>query len=363
MSLDNFGDAYTQETVNEFGRNLLNKYGEEVCKAATAIDQGNLASDSTRSYKPQIRQILSGCQNTNPDPRDVVNHISETDKKSGTKSLMVSAMERYYKAIDHDSKATELRELSKSEGITDKNFNTESTISGWITKDEMLKIEQNILPDESERINHLSFADSSWVISVEHKALTMTLFYTACRVGEICKQNSDDQSLLVEDIYPETNEINLYRLKKKGKGYKRDMTAVPGKLIDCLQEYMDMNNIDKGNLFPFTTRTAQNKIKEIDEAYQYAFGKFKHMEKLTPHKFRHGRITDIANNTGLEEAGEYVDHASPETTQQYKHITTEEQRKMLPEESGDSTDEKIIELMDELEVDSVEEALDKVNSD
>jgi integrase len=227
----------------------------------------------------------------------------------------------------------------------------------------MLKIEENILPDESENINHLSFSDSSWVITTQHKALTMTLFYTACRVGEICKQNSEDKSLQVEDVYPETNDIELYRLKKKGKGYKRDMTAVPSKLIDCLLDYMERNNIEEGDLFPFTTRTAQNKIKEINEAYQYAFGEFKHMDKLTPHKFRHGRITDIANNTGLEEAGEYVDHASPETTQQYKHVSTEEQREMLPEENNTSDEDKISELMEELGVNTVEEALKQVNSD
>lgn len=363
MSLDNFGNSFSQEAVEQFGRNLLTKYGEKVCRAATAIDEGNLANDSSRSYKPQIRQILSACDNTNPTPRNVVDHISDADKQSGTKKLMVSAMERYYKAIDCPSKAEKLRDISKSEGITDKNFNTESTISGWITKDEMLKIENNILPDESERINHISFADSSWAISIEHKALTMALFYTGCRVGEICKQNSDDNSLLVEDIYPDTNEIKLYRLKKKGKGYKRDMTAVPEKLIDCLLEYMDMNNIDKGDLFPFTTRTAQNKIREINDAYKYAFGDFKHMDTLTPHKFRHGRVTDIANNAGLEDAGEYVDHASPETTQQYKHVTTEQQREMLPEENGDSDVDKIEELMDELDVDTVEEALDELNED
>lgn len=363
MSLENFGNAHSEEAVEQFGRNLVMRYGEEVCEAATAIDQGNLANDSSRSYKPQIRQVLNGCNDLNPDPRDAANHISNVDKMSDTKNLMISAMEKYYKAIDEPDKGEELRKTANEEGIGEKNFNTEHTISGWITKDEMLKIEDDILPDESERINHLSLADSSWVISIEHKALAMTLFYTACRVGEICRQDGNDHSLMVEDIYPEKNRIELYRLKKKGEGYKRDMTAVPPKLINCLLDYMDKENIESGDVFPFTTRTAQNRIKDINEVYKYAFGDFEHMDKLTPHKFRHGRITDIANNAGLEEAGQYVDHASPETTDQYRHVSTEEQREMLPEQNGGSDDDTIAQLMDELDADSVEEALKKVTSD
>lgn len=358
-----FGSGYTQEEIDQYGKKLLDDYGLEVCEAAAIIEDQNLSKDSVRSYKPQIRQILHACSDMNPTPRDVANHISEADKSSGTKSLMVSAIERYFKSIDEVDKGEKVRTITNNEGITEKDFNTESTISGWITKDEMLRIEDKILPDESERINKISFVDQSWVITMEHKALAMTLFYTACRVGEICKTDSDDHGLLVEDVYSESNQINLYRLKKKGKGYKRDMTAVPGKLMDALEQYMEINNIQSGEIFPFTTRTAQSRVKEIGKVYEHAFGEFEHMDKLTPHKFRHGRITDIANNAGLEEAGQYVDHASPETTDQYRHITTEEQRDMLPEESESTSDSGLEELMEELGVESVEQAIDVVKSE
>jgi len=363
MSLDEFGQTFSQEAIEEFGTKLLNQYGEEVCEAASVIEGQNLSKDSVRSYKPQIRQILYACSDMNPTPRDVADHISDADKSSGTKSLMVSAIERYFKSIGEPQKGEKVRTITNNEGITEKDFNTESTISGWITKDEMLRIEDKIFPENSEQINRLSFVDQSWVITLEHKALAMTLFYTACRVGEICKKDSDDHGILVEDIYSESDEMNLYRLKKKGKGYKRDMTAVPGKLIDVLQEYLETNNIQEGEVFPFTTRTAQSKIKEIGKVYKHAFGDFEHMDKLTPHKFRHGRITDIANTSGLEEAGQYVDHASPETTDQYRHITTEEQRDALPEESGSADGQEIEKLMQELDVDSVEEAIEAVSGD
>mgnify|MGYP000005137027 CR=1 FL=1 len=363
MALDNFGEAYTQEQVEKYGKRLLDKYGLEVCEAAAVLDEQNLKQGTTRSYKPQVRQILHGLSDTNPTPRGVVDHISEVDKQSGTKKLMVSAMEKYFKSIGEQSKGTEVRDLANKEGITDKNFNTESTISGWITKDEILTIEQQILPSDGEKTNILSFEDRSWAITAEHKALTMCLYYTACRVGEICKRSKGDEALSVEDIDLDSNKIELYRLKKKGKGYKRDITAVPDKLINALEEYINMYNIQSGPIFSFTTRTAQNRIKDISKVYKHAFGDFEHMDKLTPHKFRHGRITDIANNSSLEDAGQYVDHASPETTNQYRHVATEEQREMLPEESGGTSDAQALsELMDKLDVDSIEEALDEIES-
>lgn len=354
------GVDYTQQDVEKFGRSILDKYGADACKAASVIDGVNVTEATAQSYKPQIRQVLHDCGNKNPTPRRVVDYISNVDKKSGTKNLMVSAMERYYKAIDEPSNADKIRKLSNQEGITDKDFNTESEISGWITKDEVDTIEDNILPNPSERVNQLSFADKSWVITAEHRALTMCLFYTACRVGEICRQNNDDEALSVEDVDFDENKIELYRLKKGGTGYKRDMTAVPSKLIDALEDYVSIQNIDEGHIFPFTTRTAQNRIKDINDVYKHAFGDFDHMDKLTPHKFRHGRITDIANNSSLEDAGQYVDHASPETTNQYRHMATEEQREILPEESGG--DASVEDLMDKLGVDDIEEALEKVDS-
>lgn len=360
MSLtDEFGDSYSQELIDKHGKSLLDKYGAEVCEAAARLDHVNVTEATARSYKPQVRQVLDTCGDMNPTPRDAADAISDADKQSGTKSLAVSAMERYYRTLEETESAEELRKIANQEGIADKDFNTEATISGWITKDEVVRIENELLPDKGEKINRLSFADTSWVISSEHKALVMALFYTGCRVGEICKQNSDDVALSVDDVYFDSNQIQLYRLKKKGNGYKRDMKAVPQKLMDALKDYMSIYNIEDGYIFDFTTRTAQNRIKDIDELYQHAYGDFEHTEKLTPHKFRHGRITDIANNSSLEDAGQYVDHASTETTNQYRHLAVEEQREILPEES--KPDESSEELMDKLGVDSMEEAVEKID--
>lgn len=359
MSLtDEFSTEDVEGNAGKYGKRMLSKYGLEVCEAASVIDEQNVTESTATSYKSQVRQVLYDCDDMCPTPRDAADHISDIDKKSSTKSLMVSAMECYYSAIDEHDLGNELRDICNSRGITDKNFNTESTISGWITKDEVDNIHDHLLPDKGDNIKKLDFTDSTWVLSAEHKALAMTLYYTACRVGELCRQDSNDEALRVEDIYEDDCQLEVYRLKKGGKGYKRDMIAVPQELIDILNDYLNMKDIKEGHVFPFTTRTAQNRIREIDEAYKHAFGDFEHMDKLTPHKFRHGRITDIANNSSLEKAGQYVDHASPETTNQYRHLATEEQRDILPENNTDDTD--IQAIMDKLDVNDPDEALEVI---
>jgi len=357
---DEFGHNYSQEQIDQYGKTLLDQYGIEACEAASILDNLDITADTASSYKPQVRQVLSEHNNVNPTPRSAAECISDADKKSSSKSLMVSAMEKYYKAIDESGKAEKLRTIAKNEGIVEKDFSVESDISGWITKEEVMQIHDDILPDKGERINRLTFSDKSWAITYEHRALVMTLYYTACRVGEICKRDSDDNGLTVEDIDMEKNSVEVYRLKKGGRGYKRDIIAVPQDFIDIIQDYIDIKGIDSGILFDFTTRTAQNRIKDIDKAYKHVYGGYKNMDTLTPHKFRHGRITDIANNSSLEDAGQYVDHASPKTTNQYRHLGAEEQRDILPEEDG-SNDDKLSELMDKLDADSIDDALDKLD--
>jgi integrase len=359
MSLsDEFSSSYTAEQAEEFGEALLNKYGIEVCEAAAKIEQANIADGTSNSYKPQIRMVLDACDDLTPTPRDVADYISDTDKKSGTKSVMVSAMQLYYKVVGEQTKSQELADISSVEGITNVESESKDPIEGWITKEEMERIEEHIMPESGEKIRQLSYPDRSWVISYEHKALCMTLFYTACRVGEICKINSDDTALRVEDVNVDEGRIKLYRLKKSGAKYKRDMTPVPDKLIDVITDYLDLKGITEGPIFSFTTRTAQNRVSEIDEVYKYAFGEFEEMDTLTPHKFRHGRITDLANNSSLEAAGEYVDHQSVDTTNTYRHVTAEEQRDILPEEERQKTELTDSDIMEKLGVDTAEEALD-----
>lgn len=337
MSLDNFGNSHDPEAVEQFGRRMLDQYGEAACKAAVRLDQAGINKGSARTYKPQVRQVISALENENPSPRGVVEVIADADKQGSTKNVMVVAMKKYYQQIDEYDKADELDKLSKQEQIAEIDFNRDMEVDQWITKDEVLRIEDHILPPNGTRFHELSGTGESYIITLEHKALVMALFYTGCRVGEVCKIKTGDEALSLKDLHPNSDQIRLYRLKKKGKGYKRDMKVVPDRLWDVLEAYTEEYNIgsiyedDDSKLFPFVKRTAQNRITEIHDAYEFVFGQFEHMDKLTPHKFRHGRITDLANHAGLEEAGQYVEHSSTDVTNAYRHLAAEQQREILPE--------------------------------
>ena len=47
-------------------------------------------------------------------------------------------------------------------------------------------------------------------------------------------------------------------------------------------------------------------------------------DDLSPHWFRHGRLTIIARHAGLLAAQELAGHASPNTTRRYTRITSAE---------------------------------------
>lgn len=368
MSLDNFGETQDSQAVQRFGKSMIEKYSAKACKAAVKLEDSNINSGSARTYKPQVRQVVSELDDENPDPREVSRVIASSDKQGSTKNVMVTAIKKYYEVIDEYSKRDELDKIAKEEQLAEVDFDRGMEVDQWITKDEVLRIEEHILPPKGERFHQIDGPGKSVAVSLEHKALVMTLFYTGCRVGEVCQVSTGGEALMLSDLHPGSGRMNLYRSKKKGKGYKRDMKVVPSKLWDVLDEYTQEYNIgsiqddDDTPIFPFVKRTAQNRISDIHSAYEFVFGQFEHIDKLTPHKFRHGRITDIANHSGLEEAGQYVEHSSPEVTNAYRHLAAEQQREMLPESDEHNGDIDVDELVEQVDgVDTKEELIDELS--
>lgn len=359
MSLENeFGQSYNAEDVENFGKSLLNKHGVEACRAAEKLEETTLDSGTLRTYKPQVRHIIREAKTKNPSPETVVDIVANCDKKASTKNIMLVAMKAYFKEIGEADKAEVTHKLAQEQEVAEIDFNREMDVDEWITKDEFNRIVEHILPDHGETTKEISGPGESHLISLEHKALVFTLFYTGCRVGEICKRESGDFALEVEDVFWDEEQIKMYRLKKEGNGVKRDMKVVPQELLGVLKEYLEHADIDSGPIFDFTTRTAQNRITDIHEAYVFAFGEFNHTDKLTPHKFRHARISDIANHSDLDSAGEYVEHSSTEITKAYRHLATEQQREILPETaSGADEDIDVNSLIEEANVDSKEELI------
>jgi len=335
MSLDEFGTTYDKSNVEQFGKRMLDKYGILACEEAHRLENTNLTKGSLSTYKPHVRLVVSEIGHANPSIEDSLTIIKDADKSGSTKGVMVSAIKKYYDAIDELEKAEEFHREAKRSDIVDEAFTGSMEVEEWLTVDEVNKIINVMLPEHGIRQSELGGLGSTWLITFEHRAMFETLYYTGCRVGEI-------PYLQVEDFDFEDNNARVYRLKKKGKEPKRDMIAIPQEFVDTLKCYLDMYEIDEGPVFDYTSRTIGTRIQDINEAYQHSYGGFDHADKLTPHKLRHARVTAIANQSGIEKAGEFVDHSSIDTTKAYRHLSVEDQRDILPEEQGESDKDKVI---------------------
>jgi len=351
MSLDQFGTVYDDSYIEQFGKSLLDKYGPLACEEAHRLHESNLSDGSLTSYKPHVRNLISQVGEENPSIEQSLQIIKEADKSGSTKGVMVSAIKKYYESIGELEKAEEFHREAKRSGIVDEAFSGGMEVEEWLTVDEVDKIIELMLPDYGEEKSEIGYGSPVWQLTFEHRAMFETLYYTGCRVGEI-------PLLQVEDFDLENNNVQVYRLKKRGKEPKRDMIAIPNDYSKTVKEYLENQDKEQGPVFDYTSRVIQDRIKDISEAYIHSYGDFEQAKKLTPHKLRHARVTAIANESGLEEAGEFVDHSSLDTTKAYRHLSVENQRDILPEEQGTSEKDQIINaLMSELDDNGITEAI------
>jgi integrase len=356
MSLDEFGKTFSDEQISKYGRKMLAQYGVIACESAEMLESTGLSSGTLSNYKSQVRQVIGELKTDHPTPGSVVDVIQSSDKKHATKHVMGEAMKKYYHAIGEHSDAEELKQLMKQPSSDDELVSEQYEVKEWITKEEMLMMENHIFPESGDISKKIGGFSNTFIIDVEHKALCMTLFYTGGRVGEVCKRSGDDIALSVEDLDEENNQIQVYRLKK-GTMYDRDYLVVPDKVFSAIHDYLEWKGIEEGPIFNFTTSTAQNRVTEVDSAYKYAIGEYENMDKLTPHKFRHGRVTDIANHSGIEAASEFVGHSSLETTGMYRHLDAEKQKEIIPE-SMNGDDISIKSVMDSVDVDTEKDLIE-----
>lgn len=342
--------------VDDFTDNkMVDRYGSPACKEANKLEDTGISDGTINTYKPQVRQIISKLE-PNPSPRDVIDHIKDTDKSSSTKNTMVMAIRKYYQALDEFGKSEELSQLSKKEDLSGDDHTTGMSVDSWVTVDETMWILDNLCPDEGEVWCNLEAGSQKFMYTLEHKALVATLYYTGLRVSEALM-------LKLEDFDFDNNSVEVYRLKKGGDVVKRDTIHQTDEYLDIIKDYASEYKLDEtDNIFEFSVRTAENRIDDIEDGYNYFRGEFENCDSLTPHKFRHARVSSIANASGLEAASAYVDHESLETTKAYRHMTTDEQKDILPESDEKETEDGGVNaLLNELDVDSVEELKEKLD--
>jgi len=356
MSLEDSYNAPSSEQLEQFSKQLINTYGIMPCEEAEVLNDTSLSEGSLSTYKPQLRQILKFAGQPNPPVEAVIDFIENRDKSGSTNNVAIMAAKKYYNAIGEFTKAEELSNVIEQDVGNNFDFNSGMDVKGWLTVDEIDLVFDYLCPDEGEISHVVSAGGTEYILNIEHKALFAALYYTGLRVNEVVM-------LKVDDLYPNSLEMNVYRLKKAGNDIPREMIAIPQELVNILNEYMEHKDIRSGEIFKFSDRTAERRMEAINTAYKMAIGQFEHTEKLTPHVLRHSRVTAIANHSSIDEAGQYVGHSSPEITSAYRHLATEEQRKILPENANGSVSENAIdELAEEMGVSDKEELINKLEA-
>lgn len=165
--------------------------------------------------------------------------------------------------------------------------------------------------------------------ALRDRALLQVLFATGCRVSELC-------SLTRRRVDLQTREVEVL-----GKGKKVRGTYLTPEAAAALKRYLDSRKDDapylfvsrqtvrhvrdprsgarrpRKGVFALTPRSVQAMVSDLAKRAALP-------DDVSPHFFRHGRLTIIARHSGLLAAQELAGHASPQTTRRYTRITSSE---------------------------------------
>lgn len=332
-----------------------NQYGELACECAERIEDAAIADSSKNIYAGKVRRVISKLDKEIPEPEEVIKLVSSNDNSASTKNVTIMAMKTYYKVSDEFKLAEELGNLAELEDFSSDESGMQMQVEEWVTKDEVMDILDTLCPEGTDKTKRVKTGNAEFICNQDHKAIVATLYYTGLRVSEA-------KMIEIEHIDFDKQRLTVFRSKKGGNKLKKDTIRITDRFIKILKNYIEVKDKNEGYLFDFSVRTIQNRVKEIEEAYESVWHDFENCEDLTPHKFRHARVTEIANASDLEAAGEFVDHESLDTTMGYKHTTVEDQEGILPEdvEDGNKEEENVDDLLESVGVDSVEELKEKL---
>lgn len=176
------------------------------------------------------------------------------------------------------------------------NIKTDKRFPIWATTDEMNKL-LNAAAVKSKATGDLRYI---YMIKM--------LYVTGVRVSELV-------GIRKQDIDFGRGVIKIF-----GKGSKERPVMIPPEFACEIQTYLEGKEYDE-QMFPFTTRTAENNVRELKNLAGIK-------KPLTPHKIRHTFATHILQNGGSVVAiQELLGHASLTTTQMYTHYGPEELRR------------------------------------
>lgn len=178
------------------------------------------------------------------------------------------------------------------------------------------RVEAKVLTPEEVR-KMLDAPDPFKLQGIRDKAVLSTLFFTGCRVSEIC-------TLKVKDFY---QEQGFYVLDFWVKGGKRNRLAIHHELQIALREYLRMagHENDKESFLFLPVKHAPGKSdktrkmsrKTVDHLFQ-KYARLAVLNGVTPHSARATFITQaLENNCPIEAVQKTVGHSQIKTTQMY----------------------------------------------
>lgn len=178
------------------------------------------------------------------------------------------------------------------------------------------RVEAKVLTPEEVR-KMLNCPDPFKKQGLRDKAILSTLFFTGCRVSEVC-------TLKVKDFY---QEQGFYILDFWVKGGKRNRLAINQELQIIIREYLRMaGHEDDKDSFLFlpvkhSPKTSDKNRKLSRKTIDYLFKKYAKqviLDGVTPHSARATFITQaLENNCPIEAVQKTVGHAQIKTTQMY----------------------------------------------
>jgi site-specific recombinase XerC len=172
--------------------------------------------------------------------------------------------------------------------------------------------------------------------ALRDRALLEVLFATGCRLSELC-------GLTRRRVNLKTREVEVL-----GKGKKVRGTFLTRRAAESLERYLairrdsspylfvsrqTIRNVrdaktgarePKKGVYPLAPRTVQALVENLGMRGGLP-------DDISPHWFRHGRLTILARHAGLLAAQELAGHASPNTTRRYTRITSAELKRHFDE--------------------------------
>ena len=187
--------------------------------------------------------------------------------------------------------------------------------------------------ERDREIRHLTRAEALRVADavrldepsgLRDRAVIEMLFGTAVRVSELAAMTR--------------RQVNLDRREAEvvGKGGKSRLVLLTEDAAHWLRRYLETRSDDATPLFVSNRKDDDGALRAlsvrqiqrtVDEAAQRAGLPF----RISPHWFRHTRLTTLARHAGVETAQRIAGHSSLATTSRYLHVTDDHLRRAFDE--------------------------------